>query len=119
MVKRETEICDFCNDRIGTYKCEVCEKDTCSDCGGYQYGDEGLIGKSIGVCKNCQILEIDKEFIKKLRKELLTHLKKQAIMVKLEEEKDDEGEYINKRCGKIKSVELRRIMKQRMNRIKK
>lgn len=91
MSKKEVNWCDECEKEIARGKCEICDKDLCEDC----YHVEEIFNKKgrIELCGGCSNLELDEKFGKDLKERVVEHLRKQAVLNKLEEEEHPNIEY--------------------------
>ncbi|KKK65362.1 hypothetical protein LCGC14_2974880 [marine sediment metagenome] len=103
MVKTETILCDVCKEKIGISKCSICDKDLCSSCwviswlevnGVYPDGS-GTFGRyTLYFCGNCHSKLVsntssnkpllENEFLKKLSKKTINHIKRKLILNNLE-----------------------------------
>ncbi len=95
MVKKETILCDICNERVADSKCDICHKDACKECRGYKslrFGNVELF--RIITCNNCFRANrtafesndsySDGDFIKETKEIILNRLKKVVMLNNLE-----------------------------------
>jgi hypothetical protein len=98
MAKVNVVLCDSCNERVATRKCDFCGKDLCNFCGSgtdIRVGNQDL--ENINYCKDCSgkvrerifssITYNDKDLKEKIKKMILSHVQKKLMLDKLEDEK--------------------------------
>lgn len=85
-MKKEVNVCDVCKKEIAVKKCEVCEKDLCSDCfQSIDYGEDTILV----VCDRCVNLSLDTD--EEFKKFLIERLKRVAITENLNEIKKEDN----------------------------
>lgn len=89
-------LCDDCHNVVAKRKCQFCGKDLCNDCRRTMsirrfrnnYNNDDLDIVMCGEClREYDKVEIDKGFFKNLGRGIIKHLKKQAILKTLEDNK--------------------------------
>ena len=109
MVKTETILCDICKEKIGISKCSICDKDLCYSCnliswlemrGTFQDGSGNFGRNALYFCEDChkKLVNnnlsnkplIDNEFLKKLSKKIINHIKKKLILNNLKDTSEED-----------------------------
>ena len=102
MSERTVVMCDKCEKVKANSKCEICEMDLCEGCDVGMVFDFNGAEFDIPCCQKCHTnldrWEADKEFLDKIKKEVLEYCKKKNVIESLDkkEDKDDKDNQLNK-----------------------
>lgn len=96
MVKKNVILCDTCNERLSTRKCDFCDADLCNSCGAkLDIVIRDVVNlEEINLCRNCSKKLGDKiknsetyknqQFCSKIKEDIVSYIKKEIMAQELE-----------------------------------